>query len=63
MNYEYIRIDMMTLLDFSVDYNKLKGMPDLECREDYQCFFVLKGSRTHTWLALNYPDVFEHNPY
>ena len=63
MKYEYLRIDMMSLLNFSVDYNKLKVMPDCEWREDYQCFFVLKGSPTHTWLALSHPDVFEHNPY
>lgn len=63
MSYEYIRIDMMRVvltnidLDNSLALKYLHSATDCEYREDYQCFFVLKGSHTHSWIALKYPDL------
>lgn len=57
--YEYIRIDLMSLLAYGIKVNWLHQADDCEYREDYQCFFILKGSRTHTMAALKYGDIFE----
>lgn len=48
----------MNLLQFGTDINWLHTASDSEWREDYLCFFVLKGSKTHTKVALMYGDVF-----
>lgn len=63
MNYEYIRIDLMLLLPYGYDIKWMYSAPDCEYREDYLCFFVLKGSKTHTRIALSYPNVFTNNPH
>jgi hypothetical protein len=63
MKLEYIRIDLMQLLidhlgqasTSAFDY--LRTAPDCEYREDYQCFFVLVGSQTYSWIALKYPEL------
>ena len=63
MNYEYIRIDMIKVvltnieLDNSQALKYLHTATDCEYREDYQCFFVLKGSSTHSWIAVKYPHL------
>jgi hypothetical protein len=63
MKYEYIRIDMMRVVITNIDEDSttaltyLQQSNDCEYREDYQCFFVLKGSPTHSWVALRYPDL------
>jgi hypothetical protein len=59
MTYEYIRLDLFRLLPFGIEANWLHQQPDCEYREDYQCFFILKGSRTHTLAALKFGDIFE----
>ena len=56
--YEYVRLDLVFLLPFGIKANWLHSAPDCEYREDYQCFFILKGSKTHTMAALKYGDVF-----
>ena len=64
MRYEYIRIDTMMLIESRNHvFQWLHEQPDAEYREDYCCFFIPSGSRTHTWLALNHPDLFTNNPY
>jgi hypothetical protein len=69
---EYARIDLLTLINVSqfgmtsldrphtYDSNLqwLQGLSDVEYREDYQCFFVLKGSPSHTAIAMKLGDVF-----
>jgi hypothetical protein len=37
----------------------LKNLPDVEYRDDYQCFFVLKASPSHTAIAVKLGDVFD----
>jgi hypothetical protein len=59
MKYEYVRIDLMRLIEFGAEVNWLHTASDSEYREDYQCFFILKGSKTHTKAALLYGDVFD----
>ena len=59
MNYEYVRIDSFNLLLKGISIKWLRQQPDCEWREDYQCFFILKGSKTHTLAALKYGDIFE----
>jgi hypothetical protein len=59
MNYEYLRIDLFSLLQYGAEVNWLHTAQDSEWREDYQCFFILKGSRTHMLAALKYGDIFE----
>jgi len=56
---EYARIDLMRLLPYGLDIKWMYSAPDCEYREDYQCFFVLKGSRTHSAIAVKYGDVFD----
>jgi hypothetical protein len=58
-NYEYVRLDVWHLISDNHDTEWLKQQPDCEWREDYQCFFILKGSKTHTLAALKYGGVFE----
>ena len=72
MTYEYARIDVlsiisqsrfgMTSLDRPHTYEDnlqwIKGLPDVEYRHDYQCFFVLKGSPSHTAIVMKLGDVF-----
>lgn len=58
MKYQYARIDLMELLPHGMDIKWMYTAPDCEYREDYQCFFVLKGSKTHTMIAVKYGDVF-----
>jgi hypothetical protein len=60
MKYEYLRIDLLRLLPYGLDADWLHQQPDVEYREDYQCFFILKGSKTHTLAALKYGDIFEN---
>lgn len=73
MKHEYLRIDMLTLINISqfgmtsldrphtYDSNLqwLKALPDVEYRHDYQCFFVRKGSSSHTAIAVKLGDVFD----
>jgi hypothetical protein len=59
MKLEYVRIDLMHLLPFGTDADWLHTATNSEYREDYQCFFILKGSPTHTLAALKYGDVFD----
>jgi len=64
MKYEYIRIDTMMLIQERNDvFAWLHQQPDAEYRQDYCCFFIPRGSKTHTWLALNHPDLFTNNPH
>ncbi len=59
---EYLRIDDFRLLNQRVtarDWVWLGSLPDVERREDYCCFFVLKGSRSHTQIAVKLGDVFD----
>ena len=65
MNYEYIRIDMMKVMLSNIDHDPkgaleyLEQAPDVEWRHDYQCFFILRNSKTHLWLALIYGELFD----
>ena len=72
MKLEYKRIDVLKVIDLTssnlTEYNPeryqsnldwLKSLSDVEYREDYQCFFVLKGSSSHTAIAMKLGDVFE----
>ena len=57
MNYEYARIDMLTALNCRIkgkDLEWLNTAPDVEYREDHLCYFVLKGSKTYTFLMMKY---------
>ena len=60
MKYEYIKISKLRLLllEMEFDYEVLSNLPDVEYRQDYQCYFLLKGSKTHTWLAMRHPELF-----
>lgn len=59
MKLEYLRIDMLRLIEMNVLLTWLHQAPDCEWRPDYECFFILKGSKTHSWLALQYENIFE----
>jgi hypothetical protein len=59
MKYEYLRIDMMRIAQLGIELNWLHQANDSEWRDDYQCFFILKGSKTHTLVALKYGDIFD----
>ena len=58
MNYEYVRVDLFRLLSYGIEANWLHNQPDCEWREDYQCWFILKGSKTHTIAALKFDNIF-----
>lgn len=58
MKYEYIRIDLFNLMPYGVAADWFHKQPDCEFREDYQCFFILKGSKTHTMAALKFGELF-----
>jgi hypothetical protein len=72
MKSEYLRIDMLTIIglsrfglvsggvhtyDDNLDW--LKALPQVEYRHDYQCFFVEKGSPSHTAIAMKFGDIFD----
>lgn len=67
MKYEYLRIDVLSIINLSAghdrsyfdDLNWFQTQADTEWRPDYQCFFVLKGSPTHTMIAMKYGDIFD----
>ena len=59
MKYEYVRIDPFSLLQHGTDANWFHEQSDCEWRDDYQCFFILKGSKTHTMAALKFGNIFE----
>ncbi len=62
MKLEYCRIEDFRLLSLGVDartWTWLYNLPDVEYRRDYCCFFVLKGSSSHTQIALKLGDVFD----
>jgi hypothetical protein len=59
MQYEYVRIDLMRLISYGTQANWLHSAADCEYREDYQCFFILKGSKTYTMAVLKYGDIFD----
>ena len=59
MKYEYLRVELIRLIEYGEEINWLHTAANCEYREDYCCFFVLKGSPTHTKIALLYGDVFE----
>ena len=61
MKYTYIRIDEMTLFNYPRLVLWLQDQPDVEHREDYLCWFVRAGSKTHTWLAVTYPEVLKYS--
>lgn len=37
----------------------LKNLPEVEYRDDYQCFFVQKGTASHTAIAMKFGDIFD----
>lgn len=67
---EYARIDVLSIIQTSTfgmvtgndtytsNLDWLKSLPDVEYRQDYQCFFVLKQSKSHTLIAMKLGDVF-----
>ena len=72
MKLQYKRIDVLSLIQISsfglttdkphtYDSNLqwLKNLSDVEYREDYQCFFVLEGSPSHTAIAMKLGDIFD----
>jgi len=59
MNLEYARIDLMSLLMREIDPTWFHLQNDCEYRDDYQCFFILKGSKTHTMINLKHGDIFD----
>ncbi len=62
MKLEYMRIDDFRLLSLKFSANEwtwLYNLPDVEYRNDYCCFFVLKGSRSHTQIVMKYGDIFD----
>lgn len=65
MKYEYIRIDMLKVVLSNIEHDTdhaseyLKSADDCEYRDDYQCWFILKGSKTHTWIAMNYGELLD----
>jgi hypothetical protein len=59
MTYEYVRVDMIKLLAYGAEANWFHNQPDCEWREDYQWFFILKGSPTHTAAAMKFGDIFD----
>lgn len=61
MKYTYLRIDDLVLMELPRIRDWLQDQPDAEYREDYQCWFVLVGSQTHTWLAIRYPEVLKYH--
>ena len=50
---------MMRIAQLGIELNWLHQANDSEWRDDYQCFFILKGSKTHTLVALKYGDIFD----
>ena len=70
---EYKRIDVLSIIEISQfgmtsldrphtyesNLQWLQALPDVEYRHDYQCFFVLKGSPSHTAIAMKLGDVFD----
>ena len=54
-----MRVDTFNLLLKGISAQWLHDQEDCEWREDYQCFFIVKGSKTHTLAALKYGDIFE----
>ena len=61
MKYEYLRIDDFSLMSLGItasDWVWLSRLPDVERREDYCCHFVLKGSLSHTLIALKWGPCF-----
>ena len=72
MKLEYKRIDLLRLIELSsfglttdkphtYDSNIewLKNLSDVEYRDDYQCFFVLNASPSHTAIAMKFGDIFD----
>ena len=57
--YEYVRVDVFKLFIIEKDPSWFHQQKDCEYREDYQCWFILKGSPTHTLAALKYGDIFD----
>lgn len=55
---EYLRIDSYQLLLRGISAEWLMNQKDCEWRSDYQCWFILKNSATHTLVALKYGDIF-----
>jgi hypothetical protein len=72
MKLEYMRIDLLRIINISnfglVSDNShtyddnlkwIRELSDVEYRHDYQCFFVLKGSPSHTAIAMKLGDIFD----
>lgn len=50
---------MLKLIEKNLLLNWLHQADDAEWRPDYECFFILKGSKTHSWLALQDEKIFD----
>jgi hypothetical protein len=59
IKHQYVRVDTFNLLLKGISAQWLHDQKHCEWREDYQCFFILKGSLTHTLAALKYGDIFD----
>ena len=59
MPLKYARIDMMRIIDLGVELDWLHHADDSEWRDDYQCFFILIGSKTYTYLVMKYDNLFD----
>jgi hypothetical protein len=59
MKLTYARLDLMRVIQHGVELNWLHSAADCEYREDYLCFFILRGSKTYTRVALMYGDIFD----
>ena len=58
MPYEYVRIDIIRMIGQPDARHWLDTQSDCEWRQDYQCWFILNGSKTHTMAALKFGDIF-----
>jgi hypothetical protein len=65
MKLDYIRIDMLKVVLSNIEHESetpldyLKSAADAEYREDHQCWFVLRGSPTHSWIAIKYGELLD----
>lgn len=67
MKLEYARIDLLSIINAAHGEAKglmqitnwLHSLGDVEYKYDQRCFFVLKGSPSHTLIALRYGDLFD----
>lgn len=56
---DYITVPQLKLLLLNFPMDMLKNIQGIEFDPKKHCYYFEKNSKTHTWVAIKYPELFK----